>query len=60
MGADGERVSGVWAFEAALLSTVFGVGMRGRVWDLDSEGEEVAVEAFQWPSVISKLTKPPR
>ena len=52
VAADGGRVSGVWAFEAALLITVFEVGVQGVVCGLDSEGARVAVEAFQWPSVV--------
>jgi hypothetical protein len=52
VAADGERVPGVWAFRGEHLSRVFGPGVLGTVWDVDSDEEEVSVDAFHWPNPV--------
>ena len=52
VAADGGRVPGVWAFPGKHLSRVFGLGVLGTVWDVDSDDEEVVVDAFHWPSPV--------
>ena len=52
VAADGGRIPGVWAFRGEHLSRVFEPGALGTVWDVDSDREEVAVEAFHWPSPV--------
>ena len=49
VAADGGRVPGAWAFRGEHLSRVFELGVLGTIWDVDSDEEEVLVEAFHWP-----------
>jgi len=52
VAADGGRVPGAWAFRGEHLSRVFELGVLGTIWDVDSDEEEVPVEAFHWPSPV--------